>query len=484
MVTEASKSKLRIWRREGGWSAISQLGLAEHSLCPMNPPAGPFTHRVEFYYKPRGKRRKVGVAEVHCPGGLKPQDEFYLWGLLGIIFAQPMPDITIYATPSYMNRELGLEPGGEQQRLLREALDRLGLVRYVSDDFYDPVSKERRHALFGFLSLSIPKDETSARGWRISVDPEFFRMCEVAGGYLQFDLRFFRELSKAGGRLFLYLKKQFYNRSRVSGLDPSHLAVHVLGYALNPKDGTKVHRKRLKQAAEELLACGVIESYEIKREGKGNFAATFVRGEYFSQEPSGRQALPPQRHALYEPLRTVVGLSDGHIHKVVAKYKLGLIQEWCDITIAKLERFGKEDFHRSPAAYFMDSVKKASTGERTPPDWWTSMLKDERTKAEVVAIKEGGLVREQEARIDDVEERFSVWLQTDGRTEYERLTDSMFGLFRAAGQSDAEAAREAAKHARKQMRGRFGTEDDRRSARLAKVGSVVDLGRIRQLNRT
>ncbi len=35
-------------------------------------------------------------------------------------------------------------------------------------------------------------------------------------------------------------------------------------------------------------------------------------------------------------------------------------------------------FKKSAAAYFVDNVKNAAAGTRTPPDWWRDMRKAER----------------------------------------------------------------------------------------------------------
>jgi hypothetical protein len=55
-----------------------------------------------------------------------------------------------------------------------------------------------------------------------------------------------------------------------------------------------------------------------------------------------------------------------------------LLQEWADITLAAMERRGKRFFRRSPQAYFIDNVKNAAAGGRTPPDWWHRLRRSEQ----------------------------------------------------------------------------------------------------------
>ena len=79
-------------RDAGQWSGISQLSFVEHSLCRLDPPSGPFIHQAEYAYFVAGKKR-TAHPELHCGLGLKPEDEFYLWGVCGLVFSQSEPEI-------------------------------------------------------------------------------------------------------------------------------------------------------------------------------------------------------------------------------------------------------------------------------------------------------------------------------------------------------------------------------------------------------
>src|SRR5690606_4606420 len=138
-------------------------------LCPLDTSASlsrGLTHRSEFYYLDPNRHRRKATAEVICPLGLSPADEFYLWGLVALTLSQPEPGIDFYATPHYCLTELGVGDrragqgarGGKNYALFRQAIARLAAVTYLNDRFYDPIRGEHRSVAFGFLSYSLPLD--------------------------------------------------------------------------------------------------------------------------------------------------------------------------------------------------------------------------------------------------------------------------------------------------------------------------------------
>ena len=93
-----------------------------------------------------------------------------------------------------------------------------------------------------------------------------------------------------------------------------------------------------------------------------NRAATFGR-------PDGRAASPQANNdSVADPLRTI-GLDERTIGRLLRRYPKQLPQEWADITLAAIERHGMPFFKRRPQAYFIDNVRNAAVGRRTPPDW-------------------------------------------------------------------------------------------------------------------
>ena len=64
--------------------------------------------------------------------------------------------------------------------------------------------------------------------------------------------------------------------------------------------------------------------------------------------------------------------------RIVRRYPSKLVAQWTDVTQAAMERFGPNHFRVSPMAYFVDSIRKADQGTRTPPDWWQESRRKER----------------------------------------------------------------------------------------------------------
>jgi len=69
--------------------------------------------------------------------------------LLALTFSQPEENGELHATPHYCLRSLGLidqhsRRGGRQYQQFADAIERLSLVRYRNDAFYDPVRTEHR----------------------------------------------------------------------------------------------------------------------------------------------------------------------------------------------------------------------------------------------------------------------------------------------------------------------------------------------------
>jgi hypothetical protein len=94
---------------------IGQLTLVEHALCPLNP--------------------RVSLVE------------------LALTLSEPEPEIEFCATPHFCLRKLGVidqfaKRGGRQYRQFTQAIERLSLVRYRNDKFYDPLRGEHRRVSF------------------------------------------------------------------------------------------------------------------------------------------------------------------------------------------------------------------------------------------------------------------------------------------------------------------------------------------------
>lgn len=368
-------------------TGLTQLSLVEHALCPIDARqslGGLLVHEAAYRYTDSDGDRRTARARIVSHDGLSPTDEFYLWGLLALSFAQERPTADFHATPHYCLRELGIinpgSKGGKSYRLFRESLHRLAGVRYENDHFFDPVRKEHRHVAFGLLGFSLPLDPHSNRAWRIVWDTQFFEFCQATGGSLKFDLTLYRRLDPASRRLMLLLQKVFYRRRHSPRLGVRELAVEVLGFT--PSLATGKLKRKVERAAKVLSDVGVIAGLpHFERQG-AEWRVWFVRGHRWTK------SVPRVSHAesaLLEPLRRI-GLDAADACRLLRRYQHGHVRLWSDVTLAAIESRGLQFFRRSPAAYLVDNLKAAARGERTPPDWFLATRKqEERGRAEVAS---------------------------------------------------------------------------------------------------
>ena len=361
---------------------IGQLTLVEHALCPLNSRVSlveNLVHNAIFRFTDARKHRRHGRARIICPAGLSAADEFYLWGLLALTLAESEPDGEFCATPHYCLRRLGVidqfaRRGGRQYSQFTQAIERLSLVRYRNDKFYDPLRGEHRRVSFGFFSYSLPLDPKSSRAWRFAWDPIFFPMVQATGGHLRFDLSVYRTLDPASRRMLLLVSKLFHRRATAS-LDLQLLAVEVLGFS--PTMAIRNLKAKVGTCARRLSEAGVLADWHWERTRRGNHMLVLNRAATFGR-PDGRAASPQANSgSVADPLRTI-GLDERTIGRLLRRYPKRLLQEWADITLAAIERHGMPFFTRSPQAYFIDNVRNAAVGRRTPPDWWHQLRRSEQ----------------------------------------------------------------------------------------------------------
>lgn len=363
---------------------MGELSLVEHALCPLDSRRSlqeNLLHFNEYFYTSRNRHQRKAKAKITAPMGLSSKDELYLWGLLSLTCSQPKPDSELYATPHYCLRQLGIidqgsKRGGRQYQRFMEAIERLALVSYQNDAFYDPIRGEHRKVSFRFFSYSLPVNPKSSRAWRISWDPIFFELCMAGSQQFRFDLATYRDLDCASRRMFLLLQKMFAKRLTETRFDLRHLAVHILGF--NETLPLKTLRKKILTSIGRLVDVGVVKPSATFITGKrgGPYTVLIERGAYFTTRAQFRIAADISASPLYDPL-TAIGLDESAIRRFVRDFEPRLVQEWADITLAAMERKGKNFFRRSPQAYFVDNLQKAALGTRMPPDWWLEMRKAE-----------------------------------------------------------------------------------------------------------
>ncbi len=88
-------------------------------------------------------------------------------------------------------------------------------------------------------------------------------------------------------------------------------------------------------------------------------------------------ALPLQQTALFDSLNDI-GFETQSIRWLLKSFPIAVLREWADITLAARERKGERFFRKSAQAWFVDNVKQAAAGNRTPPDWWHELHKVEQ----------------------------------------------------------------------------------------------------------
>ena len=426
------------------WSGLGQLSLVEHSLCPIDAGASlveNLVHQSAYFFVDKNHHMQRATARIISPAGLSATDEFYLWGLLALTFAQPQAEANLFATPHYCLRQLGVidqhaRRGGKQYQDFAKSIERLSQVTYLNDCFYDPMRTEHRKVSFGFLSYSLPLDPESPRAWRIAWDPIFFDLVRATGGSFRFDLATYKELDPATRRLFLLLSKIFARRATSPRFDLIHLAVDVLGFS--PSIATwdlkrKVWRCILRLTELDIITAPDQERLFVKK-NRGQYSLTLERGAYFARRRPAPAARAMDDTTVHEPLR-LLGFDEGGIGWLVKTFSMPMLREWTDIALAAMERFTPSFFKKSPQAWLVDNLKNAAAGRRTPPDWWDQLRREEcRARA-----KARGAVKLPVGDTPDVPE--------NSRDAYEKITADLFSLFMANGQPEGAARANAEKFA-------------------------------------
>lgn len=431
--------------------------MIEHALCPLDTRTSlqrGLIHETDFSYTDDNRNRKKGKVRIGCVDGLSPSDELYLWGILGLALAGKNPSNEFYATPHWILRQLGritaTKVGSKEFKLFRESIRRLAGVRYHNSAFYDPIRSEHREVSFGLLNYSLPLGRESARAWRFAFDPIFWELISANRSSLKFDMQLYTDLSPAGRRLYLYLKKQFWRNSVTGSLNLREIAVSVLG--LSATLPVKILRQKLERTIEELRTVELV-TFGLGQDCIGDCFTKMGVGEYRFQLHRGPAmervselgTQRPEDSPLYEPLVTI-GFDRHAIVRLIATHKTNLLQQWIDITLAAMER-GVID--KSPPAYFTYYVQNKST----PPDWWHELKRQERQQE----------ADQQRAShnfdMKFAEERgFDEYIQTEAREAFENVMNSLVSDLVRGGKQKHEAEEFARDHTLRHFRGKYRRE--------------------------
>jgi hypothetical protein len=407
---------------------------------------------------------RTADVRVACPSGLSASDEFVLWGLLALTFAQPEPVPELHASPHYCLRQLGVitandRKGGKQYALFRESIRRIAQVTYMNTRFYDPIRAEHRDVAFGFLKYSLPIVAESSRAWRFIWDTQFFEICRATGGSLFFDLDMYRRLDFASRRLFVLLQKIFH-RSEVSpAFDVRELCVAVLGFS--PSVEVCFLKVKLAHCIERLAAEGVVQlpgtissARELfAKQGVGRYDVMVRRGPYFERSPRMQFKLTASDQPFVEQLRQI-GFEDAAVARIVRTYKPAEIRDWADVTLAAREQFGEKFFKKSAVAFFLDNVKHAAAGTRTPPDWWRRIQVKERERQQAIdrqPMTTGASATSEMAA-------FRAYLENEARETFDAVVSSLVEKLKSQERPIQEARETARDMAKVHMLNRFRRE--------------------------
>ncbi len=438
--------------------AIAQLSLLETALWPLQGgERTTATFDTEYSFK-AGDKQQAAQVTVYAPRGLQSEDEYVLWGLLGITLSQPNAEPTLLATPYWLIKRLGMSMGGYQYDQLRRSLERLSLVAYQNTAFYNPVTQQHERVTMHFLSSFLPTrgqggDVATDRAWRIEWSSMFFKMCQATGGTLLFDLDLYQHLSPASRRLFLKLKDRFWRSKRVF-LNVDDLTINGIGFSADRP--LKKRKFDLIRCIRELLDHQIIELGQGQagpqdlfiRRGKGLYVVQFFEGEYFRQAESKRttgRKNAISEDPLFEPLQKI-GVDAAAIRRLFETQTRANIQRWVKITDAAMHEkpHGFPGFKVSPAAFLIDGIQN----QRMPPDW--IYIHDKAQQRERWEREKASQAQEEQSlRSVYAAERqaaFQAYLaSSEGRKHYMAFSTAFQELHRALNPHHyREAAREAA----------------------------------------
>jgi hypothetical protein len=442
----------------------------EHALCPLDERTSlksPLVYDTGHFRTDANHHAKWIPVRIVAQEGLSAADEFYLWGLLALTFAQPEPGIELWATPHWCLKHLGCldgPKGGRNYARFRQVLRRLAGTTYFCKRFYDPLKREERDRAFGLLKYDLPTKEDSSRAWRIVCDPLFFEYCQAKGGKLTFDLATYRALDPAARRLFLLLTKIFWRRPMSPRFDVWQLAVHGLGFSAQVS--VRDLKIKLARVVEKLVECGVValpnEATKVnelfEKKGTGSYALRLQRGSYFDRPTDGSIANRAVESPLAGPLHTI-GFNERMVRWILKRYKLNLVQVWTDITLAALETKGSRFFTGSPQAYLLDNLKHAAQGRRTPPDWWHDFRRRRDRAAAAIATETDTLDEQRRAWELAHRQAFKEYVRTKvGKEEYEARVIQFQEIY-AATMPAQEALEAAIEEAEQHLRAGFAFPD-------------------------
>src|SRR5262249_14251113 len=127
----------------------------------------------------------------------------------------------------------------------------------------------------------------------------------------------------------------------------------------------------------QVIKSGRKESFFCKAR-PGEYSIVFQQGDYFRRRNT--KSLPSAavgETAIHDVLRSL-GFDDRGICRLMRHFSPTLLRLWSDVTLLAKARHGGAFIKKSPQAYWVDNLKKAAKGMRTPPDWYHEQRRAER----------------------------------------------------------------------------------------------------------
>ena len=266
-VSKSSKKNISSLSRD-------EMNLAEFPLTVLSTRSDPNLKTLEFTDSIKGKNGEILERKWIITGADKfglptASDDEVLLGLLKLTVDEAIQDRKVYFTRYELLKTLKWTTEGHSYQRLQNALDRLSGVRIkASNAFYDNETKVHSTRNFGIIdSYEIRNGrEDKVKNSYFTWSETLFKSFQV-GFIKKIDLTFYLDLESAvSKRLYRYLDKHFWYRSRVS-INLFTLAHEKIGVSRNYKYASSI-KQVVDPALDELKKLGFISGYEYT--GKGS----------------------------------------------------------------------------------------------------------------------------------------------------------------------------------------------------------------------
>ena len=426
-------------------SGIVQNSLLETSLWPFDPDISETVYRPSYKFsRSKGGTREVAHVQIHSPLGLRDNDPYILWGLLGATLDRGESN-ELVATQYWMRNYLGLHHGKTDYVRFASALERIAMTGYMNQAFWNPLQEEYQRVAFNFFSTWLPTTDKQGsvdadRSWRIVWNPAFMELTRATGGSMLFDIDLLKRVKPTTRQLFLMLHSRFWRSHRVF-MNVDDLTVNGMG--MSARRELKKRKAALVISIKELLDAGVIRygrgqsqpSDVVFRKSKGLFIATFFRGPYFEVPVSASTTRRQQNvteDELYEPLKKI-GLDEKMIRKAFKEIARGRIQQAVRITEMAIHEkpAGFPGFKKSPAAFCWHYM----SSDYMPPDW---MHAHEKKQEQQRWDRERAEVNQEEKQLRDAYQKarkdaLVAFMRGDGEKHFREYYRPLEDLYRAQG---------------------------------------------------